>query len=139
MCQNVAGTPSERIWPGVTSLPHWKKMQLPHQPYSFVQQEFPGLSREGLDLLNRMLCYDPARRISARSALRHKYFRESPFPKTPHDMPTFPSAHNATCGESSQGGSQKSGQKSAAKSTGMDARFGEAFGGGRPSKQARLV
>ena len=53
------------------------------------------MSAAGLDLLNRLLTYDPARRLSARAALRHPYLAaEAPLPKRPTDMPTFPSAHD---------------------------------------------
>ena len=49
-----------------------------HHPASPIPtrtpQEFPGLSDAGLDLLNRLLTYDPDRRITARQALRHPYF-----------------------------------------------------------------
>lgn len=37
-------------------------------------QEFPGLSDSGIDLLNRLLTFDPEKRITARAALRHAYF-----------------------------------------------------------------
>lgn len=40
----------------------------------------PRLSEKGLDLLNRMLTYDPIQRISANEALTHEWFRESPLP-----------------------------------------------------------
>jgi dual-specificity kinase len=33
------------------------------------------LNRELLDLLQRIFVYDPAKRITADQALRHKYFR----------------------------------------------------------------
>ena len=34
------------------------------------------VDRHGLDLLQQMLAFDPATRISAKAALRHPYFRE---------------------------------------------------------------
>ena len=43
-------------------------------------QEFPSLSDAGVDLLNRLLTYDPERRITARQALRHPYFSGRPLP-----------------------------------------------------------
>jgi cell division cycle 2-like protein len=49
------------------------------------------LSDAGFDLLNRMLTYDPSRRITAREALEHRWFNESPFPVDPDMMPTWPS------------------------------------------------
>lgn len=41
-----------------------------------------------------MLTYDPEKRISAESALRHDYFRQLPLPLAPDAMPAFPSAHD---------------------------------------------
>lgn len=42
--------------------------------HTFWMQEFPSLSDAGVDLLNRLLTFDPEKRITARSALRHPYF-----------------------------------------------------------------
>lgn len=53
----------------------------------------PLLTDNGVDLLNRMLTYDPERRITAKEALMHPYFREDPPPKPVALMPTFPTAH----------------------------------------------
>jgi serine/threonine protein kinase len=36
----------------------------------------PTLDPLGVDLLNRMLQYDPARRITAQAALDHQFFAE---------------------------------------------------------------
>jgi len=44
----------------------------------------------GLDLLQRLLTYDPSRRISAGDALNHRYFKESPLPQSKAFMPTYP-------------------------------------------------
>lgn len=54
-------------------------------------QRFPELSVSGIDLLNKLLTYDPSQRISARAALRHPFFSEHPLPKAQEFMPTFPS------------------------------------------------
>jgi serine/threonine protein kinase len=66
-------------------------------------QEFPSVSVAGLSLLNQLLTYDPGKRLSARGALRHAYFREQPLPKSPGHMPTFPSAHDAQPDARAQG------------------------------------
>jgi serine/threonine protein kinase len=55
----------------------------------------PDLSEQGLDLLNSLLAYDPSKRLTAREAPRHAYFREKPVPKEPGMMPTFPTRHGA--------------------------------------------
>lgn len=70
--------------PGVQDLP-----LEPHPPYPM--QRFPELSILGIDLLNRLLTYNPTQRISARAALRHPFFSEHPLPKAQEFMPTFPS------------------------------------------------
>lgn len=49
------------------------------------------LTKQGLDLLERLLCVDPKWRISAPDALNHPWFIESPLPKSNGMMPTFPS------------------------------------------------
>ena len=48
------------------------------------------LSEAGFDLLNRLLTYDPEKRISAEDALNHEWFRELPLPRSKDFMPTFP-------------------------------------------------
>ncbi|GLC35621.1 hypothetical protein PLESTF_001395400 [Pleodorina starrii] len=95
MMANLLGAPTERIWPGMSSQPNASKFVFPDQPYNFLRRQLPQLSEQGLNLLNGLLTYDPARRMTARQALRHEFFREKPYPKQPADMPTFPSSHDA--------------------------------------------
>ncbi|KAF2857717.1 cell division control protein 2 serine/threonine protein kinase [Piedraia hortae CBS 480.64] len=78
----LLGTPTEADWPGVTSFPDFKS--------SFPKWERKGdeeivnrdaikvLGTEGLELLDRLLVYDPASRISAKQALYHPYFQDVP-------------------------------------------------------------
>jgi cyclin-dependent kinase len=68
----LLGTPSERSWPGVTKLRDWH--EFPQWRPQDLARVFPTLEEDGLDLLRRMLQYDPARRVSAKEALRHPYF-----------------------------------------------------------------
>ncbi|ONM16464.1 hypothetical protein ZEAMMB73_Zm00001d003222 [Zea mays] len=88
------GTPSEKIWPGYAKLPG-VKVNFVKQPLrdKFPAASFSGrpiLSEAGFDLLNRLLTYDPDKRISADDALKHKWFSEVPLPKSKDFMPTFP-------------------------------------------------
>ena len=41
------------------------------------------LSGAGVDLMNAFLTFDPDRRISAKEALQHPWFREHPLPQNP--------------------------------------------------------
>ncbi|KAL0905287.1 hypothetical protein M5K25_023696 [Dendrobium thyrsiflorum] len=94
------GTPNEKIWPGFAKLPG-VKVNFVRQPYNRLREKFPPtsfsgrptLSEAGFDLLNKLLTYDPEKRITAEDALNHDWFREVPLPKEKDFMPTFPAQH----------------------------------------------
>ncbi|PKA54792.1 Cyclin-dependent kinase G-2 [Apostasia shenzhenica] len=94
------GTPNEKIWPGFAKLPG-VKVNFVRQPYNRLREKFPPtsfsgrptLSEAGFDLLNKLLTYDPEKRITAEAALNHDWFREVPLPKEKDFMPTFPAQH----------------------------------------------
>ncbi|KAM3358605.1 cyclin-dependent kinase G-2 [Capsicum galapagoense] len=97
----ILGTPNETIWPGFSKLPGVKVNFVKHQ-YNNLRKKFqnataftglPILSEAGLDLLNKLLTYDPEKRITADAALNHEWFREVPLPKSKEFMPTFPAQH----------------------------------------------
>ncbi|KAJ1551266.1 Cyclin-dependent kinase catalytic subunit [Nowakowskiella sp. JEL0078] len=69
------GTPKPEIWPGVDELPDFKPT-FPMWSAVDLHQFFPNMGEAGIDLLKKMLTYDPAYRISARKALAHPYFEE---------------------------------------------------------------
>ncbi|MCD7469508.1 Cell division control protein 2 [Datura stramonium] len=71
----VVGTPNEDTWPGVTSLPDYKSA-FPKWPPKDLATVVSNLDTAGLDLLGKMLCLDPSKRITARSALEHEYFKD---------------------------------------------------------------
>ncbi|CAG8452971.1 13373_t:CDS:2 [Ambispora leptoticha] len=70
------GTPDEHMWPGVTSLPEFKT-NYPAWSSQSLTKHIPSLNEDGIGLLQRMLLYDPAKRISAKQALTHPYFTGS--------------------------------------------------------------
>ncbi|XP_024990095.1 cyclin-dependent kinase G-2-like isoform X3 [Cynara cardunculus var. scolymus] len=94
------GTPNETIWPGYSKLPGVKVNFVKHQ-YNLLRRKFPAtsftgspvLSDAGFDLLNKLITYDPKKRITAEEALNHEWFREVPLPKSKDFMPTFPAQH----------------------------------------------
>ncbi|KAG0630307.1 hypothetical protein M758_1G168700 [Ceratodon purpureus] len=69
------GTPNEEVWPGVTSLPDFKTA-FPKWPPKALSSVVPGLEPAGIDLLAKMLILEPSRRITARHALEHEYFKD---------------------------------------------------------------
>ncbi|KAJ2855233.1 Cyclin-dependent kinase catalytic subunit, partial [Coemansia erecta] len=71
----ILGTPTEEVWPDITTLPDYKPTFPKWQPKDLAAL-LPGLDADGIDLLRRMLIYDPARRISAKQALAHPYFND---------------------------------------------------------------
>ncbi|KAB1200239.1 hypothetical protein CJ030_MR0G007784 [Morella rubra] len=72
---SVLGTPDEDTWPGVTSLPNFPSGSTKFPPQDLARV-FPSLDSDGIDLLSKMLCLNPSRRITARSALEHNYFKD---------------------------------------------------------------
>lgn len=66
-------TPTDETWPGVTSLPDYKPT-FPNWKTNQLASAVQRLDNTGLDLLQQMLIYDPANRISAKKALNHIYF-----------------------------------------------------------------
>ncbi|CAJ0629783.1 1441_t:CDS:2 [Entrophospora sp. SA101] len=83
--------PNEKIWPGFSKLPHAKNITYVKQSNDSLRTRFPYLTENGIDLLSKLLTYDPVKRITADEALKHSYFMESPLPKDPELFPTWPS------------------------------------------------
>merc|ERR1711934_504896 len=77
----VCGTPTEAIWPGVSKLPDWKPTfpQWAPKDISAIdagkgdKNDTVGarLDAHGVDLLTRILTYEPNQRISGKDALQH--------------------------------------------------------------------
>lgn len=71
------GTPTERTLPGLTELPQYDPKMAQYATPDDMSHLVPGLVDVpgGLDLLQRMLTYNPSARISAAEAMRHEFFR----------------------------------------------------------------
>jgi len=69
------GTPNEEVWPGVTRLPDYKP-NFPLWKSQPIDKLVPEADSLALDLLTKLLIYQPGKRISAKSALQHPYFDE---------------------------------------------------------------
>jgi serine/threonine protein kinase len=73
------GTPTADVWPAVTRLPHynpefpqWKEQ--PITDYLPLDSATLHNPHQGVDLLTKLLQYDPERRIACKTALQHPYF-----------------------------------------------------------------
>lgn len=67
------GTPTPGIWPEVAVLPDYKA-SFPSWKENILPTLVPEMDDQALDLLNKMLAYNPSKRLSAKDALRHPYF-----------------------------------------------------------------
>jgi len=95
---SMLGAPSEESWPDFAKLPNakifrWRpsskqgnvvKLQeiFPVNPPPHFKQTF--LDTKGRDLLCKLLTLDPNKRISAKEALQHAYFKEGISPMNPN-------------------------------------------------------
>jgi len=91
-------TPTEETFPGVSKLPFFANLKpgqyKDNQLREFlasrdVERRAPGASA----LLEKMLCLDPARRISALDAFKDDFFVTDPQPSDPGDLPKFAASH----------------------------------------------
>lgn len=90
---SIMGSPDEDTWPGVTELRFYKDS-------SFQNHLELGLSKKvlirgsGFDLLQKMLIYNPDKRISAKQMLKHPYFSGFDPYKRYHPLPKLPKRLN---------------------------------------------
>ena len=81
----IIGTPDAGRWPDIGNLP-WYELVKPREAQSnrFREMFSRWMSGPALDLGERLLCYDPGRRIGAAEAMEAPYFvSESPEAERP--------------------------------------------------------
>lgn len=71
----LLGTPTEQTWPHVSEYTEYKKT-FPYYPPTHLGVKLPMIDSVGLDILQRLLQYQPNMRISAKDALNHPYFND---------------------------------------------------------------
>jgi cyclin-dependent kinase len=74
----LLGTPTIGDYPGIVELPDYAPDQFPPYPppRGGLASLCPTLDPLGVDLLGKMIQYDPSRRVSAQAALEHPFFQE---------------------------------------------------------------
>lgn len=82
------GTPTDKDWPGHKSLPEYTAFE--QYPKSNLADLFLAASPEALDFLQKMLLFDPLKRLSANQALHHAYFKQGPPPTPFKQLPRHP-------------------------------------------------
>lgn len=71
----LLGTPNVEKWPAMRNLPEYSP-DFPRHPPKNINQIIPTLDVKGIDLLKRLLAYDPDHRISAADGLIHPFFAD---------------------------------------------------------------
>jgi cyclin-dependent kinase len=79
--QKTLGTPSVDDWPSLVEFEDWREegrraAMFPGHRKMDLSRMFSQLDKHGIDLLCRLLKYDPDARISASEALKHPFFND---------------------------------------------------------------
>ena len=69
------------VWPGCSALPGYLRFeQRAPLPWRDVHPALRSVSGAAIDLISRLLVFDPFARLSAKEALAHEWFKHSPSP-----------------------------------------------------------
>ncbi|XP_066255688.1 cyclin-dependent kinase 1 [Euwallacea similis] len=71
----ILRTPTEELWKGVSSLPDYHAT-FPNWTTFTLSKQVKNMDEGALDLLTKMLIYDPTKRISAKGIAQHPYFKD---------------------------------------------------------------
>ncbi|CAK1553900.1 unnamed protein product [Leptosia nina] len=81
------GTPTEETWPGRSDLPDYHKITFPECPPMSWTDILPDVDPEALHFIKSFILYDEKKRISAKEALKHSWFRSKPTAANLEEMP----------------------------------------------------
>jgi serine/threonine protein kinase len=72
----ILGTPNSEHCPFYLKLKKWGNFEFKKYPVpASLQESFPYGTPEALDLLSKLLALDPKKRITAKEALQHEFFK----------------------------------------------------------------
>lgn len=142
----IIGTPPSEVLAKFQRYSSHIDYKFPPQKGCGIQSKLPHASPEAVDIIVKLLAYDPEDRISARQALRHPWFQElraadkrQQHANGSRSQPTGRSSartNGATGGSSSKSGATKgSGAPSAAASTGAADGGDTGQGGGKSEEK----
>jgi len=79
------GTPTEEMWPGLSELPFFKPSfpKWPAKGWDNIRNTKSQVGLDGIDLLEKLMAYDPKKRLSARKSLEHPYLVDAEQLKPP--------------------------------------------------------
>lgn len=82
LISNLCGSINPEVWPSVVELPLFGKMELPQNQKRLVGERMASIIKDpqGVNMLDRLLCLDPSKRLGAEEALEHPYFYAHPHP-----------------------------------------------------------
>lgn len=96
------GPPNSRTFPNYNTLSEWKDEYANIRKKSpTVEESTAGLPKEGMDLLLKLLRYDPKRRYSARRSLKHPFLADASkrVQRAPQKLPVGPGYSNSFGGQ----------------------------------------
>lgn len=83
---HALGTPGDDQWPGVSSLPNFVEFTPSQAPP--LGSIFSAAPEDALDLLGKLLKFNPSERLTASEALKHPYFANAPAPTPVEKLPS---------------------------------------------------
>ena len=90
LISGLLGSPDDQKWPGFSQLPGSGQIFFKEREPANISEMFPAWSPEAIDLFQQFIVYEPNRRISAREAMKHKWFFVEPAPlMAPFDGKSF--------------------------------------------------
>ena len=74
---STLGTPDLKTWPEAVQMPDWGKMNFVKYPSKSWNEILPTADEQARELVSSLVCYESARRLSAKEELKHAYLGEA--------------------------------------------------------------